>query len=208
LIEALLRPAPRDRPSTAQAAHDLLTKPAPVKAGQITTSHSMPPTLAVEPPRKTVFGESGEPRFVHMGDPPRDPKGEFSDVYRNLMHPMFPARRAWSDAEHVFWIGLVGTASIVTLGGAPAVYGLLLRKRRRKYEDLFRHGLFTTAIIRSIPDATGVHTMTRYDFEVGGVSYRGYMQQPGEMARYWSISDTVSILHDAEDPSRSCIVYR
>jgi hypothetical protein len=209
LIEALLRPAPRERPSTAQVARDLLTNPAARQAGQITTSHSMPPALAVAPPRKAVFGESGDPRFVHMGDPPRDPRGEFRDVYRNLMHPLFPARRAWSDAAHVFWIGFVGAASIVTLGGAPAVYGLLLRKRRKKYEDLFRQGLFTTGTIRSIPGAdVGMSTMIKYEFEVGGIAYRGYMQQPGEMARYWSVSDTVAILYDPEDPSGSCIVYR
>jgi hypothetical protein len=168
----------------------------------------MPPGPAVASPRRSVFGESGEPRFVHMGNPPRDPRGEFRDVYRNLMHPLFPARRAWSDLEHLIWIGFSGTASIVTLGGAPALYGWLLRKRRKTYEDLFRHGLFTTGTIRSIPDALGLYTMIKYEFEVGGISYRGYMQQPREMARYWSVSDTVPILYDPEDPSRSCIVYR
>lgn len=208
LIEALLRPAPRDRPSTAQAARDLLTNPAPRRAGQMTTSHPMPPAVAVAPPRKAVFGVSGEPRFVDMGDPPRDPRGELGDVYRNLMHPLFPARRAWSDSEHVMWIGFAGAASIVTLGGAPALYGWLLRKRRKKYDALFRRGTFTTGTIRSIPDAPGMYTTVRYEFEVEGIIYRGYMQQPGEMARYWSVSDAVPILYDPEDPSGSCIVYR
>ncbi len=209
LIEALLRPAPRDRPSTAQAARDLLTNPAPRKAGRTMTPHSMPPTPAVAALRKSLFGESGEPRFVHMGNPPRDPRGEFRDVYRNLMHPLFPARRAWSDLEHLIWIGFSGTASIVTLGGAPALYGWMLRKRRRRYDDLFRRGLFTTGTVRSIPEyVPGQYTTIKYDFEVGGISYRGYMQQPRELARYWSVSDAVPILYDPEDPSRSCIVYR
>ena len=226
LIEALLRPAPRDRPSTAQAARALLTNPAPQKAGQAMTPHSMPPGLssgrwlgalfqstparpAVTTPRKSVFGASGEPRLVHMGDPPRDPRGELRDVYRNLMHPLFPARRAWSDLEHVVWIGLSGIASIVTLGGAPALYGWLLRRRRKTYDDLFRHGSFTTGTIRSIPAADiGLNTMVKYEFEVAGISYLGYMQYPSEMARYWSVADAVSILYDPEDPSRSCIVYR
>jgi hypothetical protein len=186
----------------------MLTNPASRKTVQLTTSRSMPPALTAAPPRKALFGESGEPRFVDMGDPPRDPLGEFRDVYRNLMHPMFPARRAWSDAEHVFWIGFAGAVSVVTLGSAPAIYGWLLWKRRRKYEVLFRHGLFTTGTIRSVPDATGAHTMIKYDYDVEGTAYRGYMQQPAEMARYWSVSDTVGVLHDPEDPSRSCIVYR
>ena len=209
LIEALLRPAPRDRPGTAQAARDLLTNPAPREAGRSLAPYSMPPTSSVIVTRKSVFGESGEPRFVHMGNPPRDPRGEFRDVYRNLMHPLFPARRAWSDMEHVFWIGFSGTVSVVTLGGAPALYAWMLRKRRRRYDDLFRRGSFTTGTIRSIPgDALSQYTTIKYDFEVGGTSYRGYMQQPREMTRYWSDADAVSVLYDPEDPSRSCIVYR
>jgi len=50
--------------------------------------------------------------------------------------------------------------------------------------------------------------MIRYEFDVGGITYRGYMQQAGEMARYWTVSDTVAILYDPEDLSGSCIVYR
>lgn len=209
LIEALLRPAPRDRPSIAQAARDLLTNPAGQQARQMMTPHARPPAPVVATPGKSIFGASGEPRLVHMGDPPRDPRGELRDVYRNLMHPLFPARRAWSDLEHLLWIGFSGTASIVTLGVAPALYGWALRRRRTKYDDLFRHGSFTTGTIRSIPAVdVGMYTMVKYEFEVGGISCLGYMQHPGEMARYWSVSEAVSILYDPEDPSRSCIVYR
>lgn len=208
LIEALLRPAPRDRPSTAKAARDLLTSPAPREMTPALIPRAMPPT-AVTAPGRSVFGESGEPRFVHMGNPPRDPKGEFRDVYRNLIHPLFPARRAWSDMEHLLWVGFAGFASIVTLGGAPAGYAWMLYRRRKTYDDLFRRGVFTTGTIRAIPGADiGMSTTVKYDFEVGGTSYRGYMRQPGEMARYWSESDLVPILYDPEDPTRSCIVYR
>lgn len=209
LIEALLRPAPRDRPGTAQAARDLLTNPARQTAAQAVVPHARPPVPAVAAPGRSMSGGSGEPRFVHMGDPPRDPRGELRDVYRNLMHPLFPARRAWSDLEHVFWIGLAGTASVVTLGGAPALYGWLLRRRRKKYDDLFRHGAFTTGTIRSAPALeNSLLTMVKYEFEAGGIPYLGYMQHPVEMARYWSVADAVSVLYDPEDPSRSCIVYR
>jgi serine/threonine protein kinase len=209
LIEALLRPAPRDRPGTARAARDLLMNPAVPKAGQIVTPRSMlPGSPAVAVPSNSAFGESGEPRFVNMGNPPRDPRGEFSDVYRNLMHPLFPARRAWSDFEHLLWIGFSGAASIVTLGGAPALYAWLLRKRRKKYDHLFRHGLLATGTIRSIPDQFSAFTMVKYQFDVGEISLLGYMQQPREMARYWSVLDTVPVLYDAEDPSASCIVHR
>jgi serine/threonine protein kinase len=209
LIEALLRPAPRDRPGSAKAARDLLTDPAPRTPGRAMTPYSMPQPTVLATPRKSLFGASGEPRFVHMGDPPRDPRGDFRDVYRNLMHPLFPARRAWSDLEQVFWVGFAGFASVVTLGVAPALYGWLLRKRRERYDDLFRHGSFTTGRIRSIPAASAaVYTTMKYEFEVGGRPYVSYMQQPQEMARYWSVEDVVGVLYDPEDPSRSCVVYR
>ena len=80
LIKVLLRPAPRDRPPTALAARDLLMNASPRKDGQATTVPGRPPTLAVTAPRSATLGESGEPRFVHMGNPPRDPQGEFRDV--------------------------------------------------------------------------------------------------------------------------------
>ncbi|MGH7636252.1 MAG: serine/threonine-protein kinase [Gemmatimonadaceae bacterium] len=207
LIEALLRPAPRDRPPSAEAARALLTDPAPRKAGRAMTPHAK--QLPATPPRKSIFGASGEPRFVDMGNPPRDPRGELRDVYRNLMHPYFPARRAWSDTEHLFWVGFAGAASLVTLGAAPAIYGWLLRKRRMRYDDLFRFGSFTTGTIRSIPKTDiALSTMIRYEFEVGGIPLQGYFEQPGEMSRYWSAGDAVAVLYDREDPSRSCIVHR
>jgi hypothetical protein len=111
--------------------------------------------------------------------------------------------------EHFFWAGFAGFASVVTLGGVPAVYGLQSRKRRRKYDQLFRHGVLAAGSIRSIPqNEVNMYTMIKYEFEVGGNSYLGYMPQPREMSRYWSVSDAVSILYDPEDPTRSCIVYR
>ena len=65
-------------------------------------THRVPaPVPIASAPRYSLVGVSGEPGFVDMGQPPRDPRGEFRDVYRNLMHPLFPARRAWSDGGHV-----------------------------------------------------------------------------------------------------------
>lgn len=123
------------------------------------------------------------------------------------MHPLFPARRAWSDMEHVVWVGFSGFASVATLGVAAALYAWLGRRRHEQYDDLFRHGAFTTGSIRSIP-AGAMYTMIKYEFAVGGRSYVSYMQHPQEMTRYWSAGDVVGVLYDPEDPSRSCIVYR
>jgi hypothetical protein len=208
LIEALLRPAPRDRPRTAEAARLVLTD----GRGEKPTSLAASRVIATAPPASTprffLIGTSGEPRFVNMGEPPRHPEGEFRDVYRNLMHPLFPARRAWSHSEHVLWLGFSGAAAVVTLGGVPALYGWGLRSRKRKYDDLFRHGSFAPGTIRSTTAAGGMYATIKYEFEAGGTSYVGYSQYAQEMTRYWSAADTVSVLYDPEDPSRSCIVYR
>lgn len=231
LIEALLRPAPRDRPASAQAARQLLTTPVQPADGQTLSRRSearmtsgMPvrpeqsalpaiPLFAslpvTAPTELTLFGVSGEPRLVDMGSEPRDTKGDFKDVYRNLMHPLFPARRAWGDTEQVLWLGFSGVASVFSLGVVPAFYALSFRNRRKRLGDLFRNGLFTVGTIRSIVGAdAAVHATIKYDFQVDGSIYRGYMQVAAEMTRYWSVSDPVAVLYDASDPSRSCIVYR
>jgi hypothetical protein len=208
LIEALLRPAPRARPRTAEAARLLLADRPPEKSIALAGPRVVAPTPSASAPRYSLLGTSGEPRFVNMREPPRDPVGEFRDVYRNLMHPLFPARRAWSDTEHVIWLGFSAAATVVTLGGVPALYGWGLRKRRTKYDDLFQHGLFAPGTIRSATTAGGMYATIKYEFEVGGVNYVGYVQYAQEMTRYWSAADTVAVLYDPEDPSRSCIVYR
>ena len=211
LIEALLRPAPRDRPGSAQAALALLMDPAPQppRRALAPSPERRPAQLAAAPPRKSIFGASGEPRFVDLGDPPRDPRGEFRDVYRNLMHPYFPARRAWSDSEHIFWMGLAGAASLVSLGTIPIIYVWLQRKRRKQFDGLFRFGTFTRGTIRSIPRSDiAMATMIRYEFDAGRHLVEGYFEQPGEIARYWSAGDTVGVLYDPDDPSRSCLVHR
>src|SRR5690606_17172642 len=98
LIDALLRPAPRDRPATAEAARLVLTTPPREASPSLTAPRVMAPAAPAGTPSHSLIGIGGEPRFVDMGEPPRDPKGEYSDVYRNLMHPLFPARRAWSNS--------------------------------------------------------------------------------------------------------------
>ena len=209
LIEALLSPAPRDRPATADAARRLLTEEPRATSTSLADVPVMLPARPPTAPRHSLLGTSGKPRFLDMGEPPRDPRGELRDVYRNLMHPLFPARRAWSDFEHAIWLGFSGIASLATLGGVPALYRWGWRKRVRKYDDLFRDGLFVPGVIRSVaPGGGGFFATIKYEFEVGGASYVDYAPHAQEMTRYWSAGDIVAVLHDPEDPTRSCLVYR
>ena len=211
LIEALLRPSPRDRPRTSGAARQILI-------GQ--TAHSVvsldaspdpaargPAILPVTPPRRIIVASGSEPRFVDMGDPPRDPKGEFKDVYRNLIHPLFPARLLWSGAEHAFWIAIAGVISAVSVGTAPLTYAWGVRKRKQRYDPLFRFGVFTRGIIRAV-DKREVFATFKYEFTAGDALYLATIDYPSEMARSWGEGDHVAVLYDAEDPSRCCFVYR
>jgi serine/threonine protein kinase len=205
LVEATLRPAPRDRPQTAEAARRILLDDSTSHSGAVAVSTvNRPPS----PVRRNVAITSGDgPRFVDMGDPPRDPKGPFSDVYRNLMHPLFPARRLWSSGVHVVWVGFAGAMSIVTVGVFPAIYAWRVSRRRKKFDELFRHGHFTTGTLRSQRWA-GTFAHFRYEFEVEGSSYLATMEYAQEMARYWDAGDTVPVLYDPDDPTLSCFVYR
>jgi hypothetical protein len=203
LIEALLRPAPRDRPRSATAARLILTQEQGV--GGLVSATPSAPLLAR---KRTVTVAAGDgPRFVDMGEPPRDPKGEFRDVYRNLMHPFLPARHLSSPALYPLGILLIGFLSLATFGFVPVVYTLATIHRKRKYDPVFRHGLFTSGVVRSV-DRQGAEANYRYEFDVGDTSYVAFIKYHTEMAKFWGQGDTVPVLYDPEDPTRCCFVYR
>lgn len=209
LLEALLRPAPRDRPPTADAARRLLLSEEPQeRVVSLPVRHLPVPVVLASAPRDSLVGVEGEPGFVDMGPPPRDPEGEFRDVYRNLMHPLFPARRPWSDGAHAIWVIFAGAASVATLGGVPLLYRWGVQKRKQRFDRLFRHGLFAPGIIRSVTATDGFYARIKYDFEVSGAYHVGHAECVQEMTRYWSAGDPVAVLHDPVNPNRSCIVYR
>jgi serine/threonine protein kinase len=166
LIEALLRLAPRDRPQTADAARRILLG-SPQKSSAVTATSGAKPVVRA---KRTVTVPGDGPRFVDMGEPPRNPTGEFSDVYRNLMHPLFPAHRLWSLGVHVFWVGVAGVVSVLTMGVVPALYTYGVSKRMQKYDALFCYGAHTTGTIRSVGKQGGVYVTFKYEFEVGDTS--------------------------------------
>ncbi len=206
LIEALLRPAPRDRPQTAEAARGILTERTREKSTRVAGPATVTPSVPVR--RKVTYASGDGPRFVDMGPPPRDPEGEFKDVYRNLMHPLYPARILWSPFGHGGWVTFSGLLSFVSLGVAPAIYARGFRNRKRKYDELFRQGEFTDGLIRYAETQGGFYATFKYEFAVGDSSYVAFMDYAQEMRRYWGSGDTVPVLYDPQDPSRCCFVYR
>ena len=151
---------------------------------------------------------SGEgPRFLDMGPPPRDPKGEFKQVYSNLLNPLFPARRSWSAGVHAGWVLGFGVLSVLSVGIVPLIYLASVRDRKRRYASLFREGAFTRGVIVSA-DRGELFATFEYEFEVADEIHVSFMKYAQEMTRFWGRGDLVPVLYNPQDPRQSCFVYR
>jgi hypothetical protein len=203
LIEALLRPAPRDRPQSAEVARRMLHEDREARPAVRDASVAVTPA----PLRRITVAAGDGPRFVDMGEPPRDPKGEFRDVYRNLMHPLFPARALWSPGMHAIWLVIAGAMSVMSVGLAPVLYAWGSYRRHKKYDDVFRNGVFTRGVVRAV-ERVGTNANYKYAFDVGDTSYVAFIEYAQEMSRFWGQGDTVPVLYDPDDPTRCCFVYR
>lgn len=204
LIEALLRPAPRDRPQSAAQARRILTDPsAAQQTSMVRVGEPRRPARRQYPP--ITSGEG--PRFVDMGQPPRDVYGRFHDVYWNLINPLFPPRRLWSAGVHAVWVVFACFLSIMSIGFAPMIYGAMITRRSRKYAKLFCEGEFTHGVIVSA-EKGAIYATLKYEYEVAGETFIGAMEYAQEMTEYWDVGDTVPVLYDRNDPRNSCFVYR
>jgi hypothetical protein len=199
-VDAMLAPAPRDRPASARAARQLLLQ----------TDH---PTALVAAPSSALasFGsevpKGGRPELIDVGPPPRDRRGPLRDVYLNLIEinggPYLKRRRFWRAAG--IWTGLALLGAL-SLGIVP---GLVLGQRlarKRRYGPLFRSGIAVTGRLINVQGHAGARLV--YEYEVAGRRYRGQFESAGRLARHWAAGDPVTVLHDPVDPHRSCVVYR
>lgn len=201
LIQALLEPAPRKRPASAAAARAIWTSEPP----RSPTPSSVPARTNTNGHAIAVMG-GDSPRFVEVGDPPRDPNGEFADVYLDLVDPFAMYRVARSPLVR----GLIALGyGVITLGILPLWYHADRRARRARYHRLFVEGTATLGRILAVTNEEGaVASNVKFAYEVEGVEYRGFIQFPIKLARYWSEGDPITVLYDPRDPSESCFVFR
>jgi Protein kinase domain len=207
LIDALLAPAPRDRPASAVAARRmLLAAPDPTETRALAKLDRSTRPLMARPP-------GGRPDMVDVGPPPRDPDGPLWDVYRNLIHVFHGRRRPGSRGG--FWRRLGrGSAAVgigvVSLGIWPIVAGIVHAQRRRAFGQLFRTGVATVGQLVGLmpPPRGGTVATVTYEYEVDGRRYRGKMETVPYAIEHWQIDDPVTVVHDAADPTRSCVLYR
>lgn len=203
-IDAMLAPAPRDRPRSAKEARAILLDAAPEPTA--TTTRALVPVRRSGPP--AVIGGDA-PRWVDVGPPPRAPNGPLSDVYLNLVQPLDDSRDA-SLPMQILGYAFFGLIGVVTLGIVPTVYFAHVRKRRRRYAPLFRDGLATDGTIVSMQGSEqyNMFMTVGFEYEARGEVYRGFIDYAVKLQRYWAIGDRVAVLYDAEEPGRSCIVFR
>ena len=170
-------------------------------------------TTALVPAQTSVLAvlAGDSPRYVDVGAPPRDPRGEFADVYLSLTDPLNYLRKAPSALGRVgAFIGL-GVLSVCTFGILPLWWLSDRKGRRNSFERLFREGELVRGSIVACTKHDGegtVYATFKYAYEVDGVSYRGFMLYEVDLMRYFSEGDPVAVLYDREDPTQSCFVFR
>jgi hypothetical protein len=203
-IDAMLAPAPRDRPRTARAVRAVLlgsageAPPAPSHALVVARRADM-----------TMLGGHDAPLWIDLGSPPRDPAGDLADVYQTLVEPLDMMQGASQLAKAAAW-SLYTLVSVVSLGIVPAIYYGHVRNRKRRYEPLFRRGVQTEGTIVSIQGSEEYNLFATigYEYKVGGETFRAFIDCRVKLKRYWSIGDRVAVLHDPDAPARSCIAFR
>lgn len=202
-IDAMLAPAPRDRPRTAKEVRGILLG---VEAPAAAPSRALVAMRRGGPP--AVMGGDA-PRWVDVGPPPRDPDGELADVYRNLIEPLDDTRES-RGFMRVLGRSLYVVLGVFTLGIVPAVYYGHVRKRRRRYDPVFRNGVRVDGTIVSVEGSEqyNMYATIGYEYEVHGQVFRAFIDYPVKLKRYWTIGDRVAVLHDPDDPVLSCVVFR
>lgn len=203
-IDAMLAPAPRDRPRTAKEVRAILLDSAAAPA--------TPPSRALVPVRRggsTAVMGGDAPRWVDVGPPPRDLDGEHADVYRNLVHA-FGDSTPPTAVSRFLRGSLLTLLGLVTLGVVPALYFGHVRARKRRYDHLFREGVRVDGHIVSLQGSEqyNVFATIGYEYEVHGQVFRAFIDYAVKLKRYWAIGDLVAVLYDPEDPVVSCIVFR
>jgi len=203
LVTALLEPAPNNRPRSVADAraialgHSRETADAPSTA--LVPMRSGPPAL--------VGGDG--PRFVDVGPPPRDPEGEFADVYKLLTEPFNPLPRTHGALRTLTTVGMWGLF-VCTLGILPAIYYSDRAARRKRHDAVFRTGLRANGTLVGIsgdPNANMYATLS-YEFMAGEVKCRGFAQYPHSISKFLAIGDRVCVLYLAENPERCAVVFR
>jgi serine/threonine protein kinase len=213
LIDALLSPAPRERPPSALAARRLLL-------GALQHQPAAPPypSAALAQRRENALvrmprSGGGRPEMVDVGPPPRDPAGPLADVYTNLIEIFDGTRPPGPRKGGLHALGrwsLSALAFVGTLGMWTGYRAITYDRRRRVVDPIFRDGGTTTG---RLVDVSGypwmdMATTLTFEYEVQGHLYRDSMPTSIRLRPHFLVGDQVTVIYDQADPGQSLVAYR
>lgn len=214
LIDTSLETSASMRPRSAALARELVLESSTgAPNALVSTASSRRDTTAM------VQHAGDHPDFVDMGRPPRDPDGEFSDVYRMLVPQFFSVNFGFyfeapssganntSTGGVLLWLMLIACS-----GGLWLLIAAGIRAHRKsKYHDLFVYGLFARGEVLGTggTGANGnVATNVVYRYEVDGVVHRAGAPIGSQGGKFFVAGDPVGVLHDPKDHAKAVIVFR
>ncbi|MFV8750766.1 serine/threonine-protein kinase [Nannocystaceae bacterium ST9] len=198
LIRALLEPAPRQRPASPAAARAIYVDTPTPAVSKALVAPRVANAIA-------VMGGDG-PRYVDLGPPPRTLDGPFADVYLDLVDPFAMYRVVRNPLSRA--LVMIGYG-VISIGILPIWYWVDRNQRKTRYTRLFLEGHATLGRVLAVTvEEGGVAANVKYGYEADAVEYRGFMNLPIKLARYWGDGDPVTVLYDPADPTESCFVFR
>lgn len=150
---------------------------------------------------------AGAPIPVDLGPAPRDIDGPFGDVYRQLVPGLIVSGVQNPFALLAIWL-LVITLVVCTAGILLFVAWGVHAHNKKKYLPLFQGGERADGRVIGVTSQNDGSATIQYEFEARAQRWRALYTRVDKTLRNFAIGDPVSVLYDAADPNKSCIVYR
>lgn len=210
LIDRCLETAASARPQSALAARQILLE-ASQSTALIPTSASTSQAL--------VHAGSDHPEVITLGPPPRDPSGPDADIYKMLIPDFFSMNitgnleAAGSKINTSSAGGVLFFLFLMTCTGGlwALIAGAMWNSRKKKYHDLFIHGLYTRGQILGSGGSMNNNAASNaaiFRYEVDGKTFRNATAVGAQGGRFFVAGDPVGVLYDPNNHENAVIVFR
>ncbi len=210
LLDRCLETAASARPQSALEARAIL-----MAASQNT---ALVPT-STAPSQALVPAGGDHPEVVTLGSPPRDPNGPDKEIYKMLVPEFFSTNigghfeAAGSKVNSSSAGGFLLFLMLLTCTGGIwlLIAGGIWNSRKRKYHDLFVHGVYTRGQILGSGGSLNNNTAGNnaiFRYEVDGKTYRNATPVGAQGGRFFVAGDPVGVLYDPNNHQNAVIVFR
>jgi hypothetical protein len=199
VIARQLRPAPRERYSSARDVRNALVGAPSGAAG----------AMAVTPRTSGAMTKTGVGKVQRLDDLPPTPRaltGETRKLWDAASPSGFRMMTASEKTSYEWgWVDIASVAffSIMTAGILPAIFFSMAAARRRLMKHFIQHGLPETAEVLRIENENTAFgeklARVNYQFQVDGTLHRDSDLVLPALAHRWQAGDRVPILYAPED---------